>query len=179
MVLISLCHILMGCWVWIDNRWAVIPNITGEANWSLDLDFIADLMGLPDDPLSHKLMSPAQAAENNKALPLVEGNGDEDDDRVEPFVPPPFLAVRSRIEVVLKKPAQVDRRQVASYKDMGQLKVAPASTLCIERRTLATYKDFGHLKVGPAGEVASIINSYASASTTRPLQFILGGLGFF
>jgi hypothetical protein len=47
---------------------------------------------------------------------------------------------------------------------MGQLKVAPASTTRIERRTLATYKDFGHLKVGPAGEVASILNSYASAS---------------
>jgi hypothetical protein len=162
----------MGGWVWVDNRWALIPGVSDPAQVELEL---AALLGA-ESGTEAQIKAPSAEAETALPVGLVEGNGDEDDDRVEPYAPPPFLAVRSQTQVVLKKPAQIDRRQVTSYKDAGQLKAAPASTLRIERRTLATYKDFGHLKVGPAGEAASII-SHALASNSRPLQFVLGGLG--
>ena len=157
-VLISCSLFGMGGWVWIDNRWAFIPGVSDPAQAGLEM---AALLGAESGA---EAQIKALSVEAEAALPvgLIEGNGDEDDDRVEPYSPPPFLAVRSQT-IVLKKPARIDRRQVASYKDMGQLKVAPASTLPIERRTLATYKDFGHLKVGPVGETPSII-SHASAS---------------
>jgi hypothetical protein len=159
-VLISCSLFGMGGWVWIDNRWAFIPGVSDSAQAGLEM---AALLGAESGA---EAQIKAPSAESEAALPvgLVEGNGDEDDDRVEPYAPPPFLAVRSQIQTVLKRPALVDRRQVASYKDMGQLKVAPASTLRIEHRTLATYKDFGHLKVGPAGEATSITISHALAS---------------
>ena len=173
-VLISCSLFGMGGWIWIDNRWAFIPGVSDPAQAGLEM---AALLGA-ESGAEAQIKEPAATSEAALSVGLVEGNGDEDDDRVEPYAMPPFLAVRSQTQVVLKKPALVDRRQVASYKDVGQLKVAPAkSALRIERRTVATYKDFGHLKVGPAGEAASII-SHAWASNSRPLQFILGGLGF-
>jgi len=166
-VLISCSLFGMGGWVWIDNRWAFIPGVSDPAQVGLEM---AALFGAENGEAQVKAMS----AEAETALPLglVEGNGDEDDDRVEPYAPPPFLAVRNQIQIVLRKPAQIDRRQVASYKDMGQLKVAPASTLRIERRTLATYKDFGHLKVGPAGEAALVTTAMLRLQTkAAPIHF--------
>ena len=160
-VLISCSLLGMGGWVWIDNRWAFIPGVSDPARAGLEM---AALLGAESGAEAQVKAPPAEA---EAALPvgLVEGNGDEDDDRVEPYAPPPFLAVRSQAQAALKKPALVDRRQVASCKDMGQLKVAPASTLNIEHRQAVSYKDLGHLKVGPTGEAASIISSSASAST--------------
>ncbi|MDR2725315.1 MAG: hypothetical protein LBC90_04470 [Candidatus Adiutrix sp.] len=165
-VLLSCSLIGMGGWIWIDNGWAFIPGVSDPAQASLEM---AALFGAENGEVQIK----APPAEAEAALPvgLIEGNGDEDDDRVEPYAPPPFLAVRSQIQVALKKPAQVDRRQVASYKDMGQLKVAPPSISRIERRTLATYKDFGHLKVGPAGEVASTISRASTSNQGRSNSF--------
>ena len=153
--MVSFSLFLMGCWVWIDNRWAVIPSLTGEGQGSLDLDFIMDLLGVPGDPMSQDLMDPVKAAARDAALPLVAGNGDGDDNRREPFV------ARKRI-------GQQER-----------LKKSIATTTWHERRTVAAYKDFGHLKVSPAGEASSIINSQLSASVPRPFQFILGGLAVF
>jgi hypothetical protein len=166
-VLISGSLIGMGGWVWIDNRWAFIPGVSDPTQAGLEM---AALLGARSTAEAQVKAPPAET-EGDLRVGLVEGNGDEDDDRVEPYAPPPFLAVRSQTQVVLKKPAQVDRRQVVSYKDMGQLKVAPASTSRIERRTLATYKDFGHLKVGPAGEAASIISHALASNQGRPNSF--------
>ena len=146
---------------WGQYSWAFIPGVSDPAQAGLEM---AALLGAESGAKAQIKAPPAEA---EAALPvgLVEGNGDEDDDRVEPYAPPPFLAVRSQTQTVLKKPAQVDRRQVASYKDMGQLKVSPVSTAHIEHRTLATYKDFGHLKVGPAGEAALVTTAVLRLQT--------------
>ena len=174
--LFSWCLFWQGGWQWVDNHWAIIPGVSDPAQAGLEL---AELLGMANQTEA-RIKAPSAETEAGLPVGLVEGNGDEDDDRVEPYVLPPFLAARSHIQVVMKKPVLVNRRRGASYKDMGHLKVAPTETTHVERRRVASYKDLGHLKVGPAGEaVLNSISSLTSVAIVRPSQTIWGGLNLF
>ncbi|MDR2725013.1 MAG: hypothetical protein LBC90_02890, partial [Candidatus Adiutrix sp.] len=93
--------------MWVDNRWAFIPGVSDPVQAGLEM---AALLGA-ESGTETQIKAPPAETEGDLRVGLVEGNGDEDDDRVEPYAPPPFLAVRSQT-IVLKKPARIDRRQV-------------------------------------------------------------------
>ena len=156
-----------------DNHWAFIPGVSDPAQTRLEM---ADLLGGPSEAETHIKPSPTEA-EAGLSVGLVEGNGDEDDDRVKPYAPPPFIAALSHIQAILKKPTQVEPRCAAPYKDSLHLKVAPAKgAFRVDRRQVASYKDLGHLKVGLGRESSLNVNSYSLASFPRPPLFKLGGL---
>jgi hypothetical protein len=138
---VSWCLFWMGAWVWIDNRWAVIPGFTEAGQ--------AGLLGVVTGG-ALQVKAPAGDTKTDLPVGLVEGNGDGDDNKEEPFVPFPFVANLAQVQVLLKNPARVNRPQVISYQDLGHLKVNPAKfSARFDHRRLTSYKDFGHLKVGP------------------------------
>ena len=139
-----------GSWQWIDNHWAFIPGISDPVQAGLEM---ADLWDATHEAET-QIETLAPEAQTDLPVGLVEGNGDEDDDRVKPYVPPPFLAVQSHIQVVLKKPEaeggfllknasaakaffQASRRQVGSGRDIVSRQAALVATLSKEVRTAA------------------------------------------
>ena len=166
------CFGVEGSWQCFENNFSYIPGVSDPVQARQEL---VDLLN--GSCAAEATVKSSATAEAQADLPigLVEGNGDEDDDRTKPFVPLPFPAARSQIEIVLRNPARIDRRQVTSYKDLGHLKVAPTKTTPQVGHKVASYVDSGHFSVSPAGE-ASISINYSLVSTARPLQTSLGGL---
>ena len=117
---ISWCLFWTRAWQWVDNHWAFIPGISDSAQASLE---VADLLDIPSEA---KAQIKAPPTETKAGLPigLVEGNGDEDDDRGKTFV---FRAYAARVE---------------------QAKVLTDVTTWSDCGYAATYKEFGHFKFG-------------------------------
>ncbi|UQZ88847.1 hypothetical protein C4J81_06390 [Deltaproteobacteria bacterium Smac51] len=112
---------MMGTLFWIDNSWALIFD--DDPYTQINISSYYDLDGNDDSRAELE-------ADDDGIVPvtggiLVQGNGDQDDNRDEPFS-------------ITKRPSRVvSVKSTSIYSDFR------------ERRMVKAYRDFGHLKVMP------------------------------
>ena len=114
----------VGCYVWINNSVAVIPD--NDPATVVLLELYDGYDHGPGDPSDDIYTSPRPLGEaGSRAQSVVRGNGNQDDNRVERYF-------YQRIASAMLAPKAVK----------------PASTFNL-RYTAVALKDFGHLKVMP------------------------------
>ena len=118
---------MMGRLIWIDNSWAVLPD--GDPGTSFESSILFEALA---DKIDCEDLDP----DGDGQIPLtggklVKGNGDQDDNRSEPWrivYRPGVLISR----VYFSAPAKMrDHGVVKSYLDFGHLKVFPDAPISL------------------------------------------------
>ena len=119
----------VGCYVWINNSVAVIPD--ADPATMVLLEMYDDFDHGPGDPSDDVYTSPRPDGAGSRAQAVVRGNGARGDNRAEVYS---------------------YRRGASSTLPPKNMKSASTFN---ERYTAVALRDFGHLKVMPAGDGVS------------------------